>query len=69
MKVSTKLRHWIALVAALATTVVSIIAFADFSGNPAPRWREIFMLVGPGLTLGMLTLNMALDKRDGKSSE
>jgi hypothetical protein len=69
MKVSSRLRHWIALVIALATTVVSIIGFTDFSGNPPPRWREIFMLLGPALTLGVLGLNMALDKRDGQSSE
>ena len=69
MSLSTKPRHWIALVIAAATMVVGILAFIDFSGEPPPRWRDIFMLVGPGLTVAAIVLNIALDRRDSGRRE
>ena len=69
MSISRKPRHWIALVMALATTIVAIISFADFSGEPAPRWRVISLMVGPTLTVLAIIYNLVLDGRgSGRSS-
>ena len=63
MKLSTKPRHWIALAIAVGTMAIGIVSFADFSGEPPPRWREVLMMVGPILTVVAIALNIALDKR------
>lgn len=63
MKISRKPRHWFALAFALATTVVAGMALADFSGDPAPRWREVFLHVGPPLMILTIICNRVLDRR------
>jgi hypothetical protein len=43
------------------------MAFVDFSGKPAPRWREVSMKVGPAAVLLMMALNRWLDGRDQRA--
>jgi hypothetical protein len=62
--ISRKSRHWLAIVLAVAWTAVAVMAFADFSGKPAPRWREVSMKVGPAAVLAVMALNRWLDGRD-----
>ena len=64
MKISRRPRHWIAILLALATTVVAGIAFADFSGKPAPPWRnKVAINVGLALTALAGVGNYVLDRR------
>lgn len=62
--ISRKSRHWVAIVLAVAWTVVAGMAFADFSGKPAPRWREVSLKVGPAVVLAVIGLNRWLDGRE-----
>jgi hypothetical protein len=62
--ISRKARHGVAIVLAVAWTVVAGMAFADFSGKPAPRWREVSLRVCPAVVLAILALNRWLDGRD-----
>jgi hypothetical protein len=69
MKVSTKPRHWIPLPLAVAWTVIAVLALADFSGQPAPRWREIMLMILPPVTLAFHFLNLWMDRRDKHCSK
>lgn len=51
MKLSKRPLNWILLTLALATTIVGLISFADFSGKPAPQWRQIALFSGIALCL------------------
>jgi len=64
MKTSRKLRHWILIPIAVATLVVAIIQVADFSGEPPPRWRGIFVMVGLTITIAGHAINLSLDRRE-----
>lgn len=52
------------MVLAVAWTVVAVMAFADFSGRPAPRWREMSLKLLPAVALAVMGLNRWLDGRD-----
>jgi hypothetical protein len=69
MKVRTKPRHWIPLPLAVAWTVVAVLALADFSGQPAPRWREILLMILPPVTLAIIFLNLLMDRRSNNCSK
>jgi hypothetical protein len=69
MKISAKLRHRITLVPALTLFVVGVLSFADFSGQPAPRWREILLRTLVLLAPATTTLNKVLDRRDSGSKK
>lgn len=62
--ISRKSRHGVAIVLAMAWTVVAVMAFADFSGKPAPRWRELSLKVAPAVVLAVIGLNRWLDGRE-----
>jgi hypothetical protein len=64
MNVSTKLRHRIALAIASAMLIVALLSFADFSGQPAPRWREILLGFFTILAPIVIFVNVVLDRRD-----
>lgn len=66
--ISRKSRHGVAIVLATAWTAVAVMAFADFSGKPAPRWREVSLKVGPAVVLAVIGLNRWLDGRDQRAS-
>ena len=63
MAISRKPRHWIPIPLAVAWVVLAVIRFADFSGEPAPRWQEIALMVLAPVCLGLITLNLVLDWR------
>jgi hypothetical protein len=65
--ISRKSRHWVAIVLAVAWTVVAVMAFADFSGKPAPRWRDVSLKVGPAVVLAVIGLNRWLDGREQRA--
>jgi hypothetical protein len=65
--ISRKARHGVAIVLAVAWMVVAVMAFADFSGKPAPRWREVSMKLGPAVVLAVIGLNRWLDGRDQRA--
>ena len=51
MNLSKRPIDWILIALALATTLVALISFADFSGKPAPQWRQIALFTGLALSL------------------
>lgn len=51
MNPSKRPLNWILLALALATTIVALISFADFSGKPAPQWRQPAIFTGLALCL------------------
>lgn len=51
MNLSKRPLVWIRLALALATTVVALISFADFSGKPPPQWRQTALFTGLALCL------------------
>ena len=65
--ISRKARHWVAIVLAVAWTVVAVMAFADFSVKPAPRWREVSLKLLPAVALAVIGLNRWLDGRDQRA--
>ena len=65
--ISRKARHGVAIVLAVAWTVVAVMAFADFSGRPAPRWREMSLKLLPAVALAVMGLNRWLDGRDQRA--
>jgi hypothetical protein len=65
--ISRKARHGVAIVLAVAWTVVAGMAFADFSGKPAPRWREVSLRLLPAVVLAVIGLNRWLDGRDQRA--
>jgi len=62
MTLSRRLRHGVALVLAVAWTVLAVVRFLDFSGEPAPRWQELASGVLAPLTLCIVILNLRLDR-------
>jgi hypothetical protein len=69
MKISSRARHWFAVVLAVAWTVVAVMQFADFSGEPAPMWREKANLILPPLALAMIALNFVLDRKEREGAD
>ncbi len=67
MKLSNKPRHWIVLILALFSTIVAVISFANFSGQPDPKWIKVLSLVMPTLVVLAVVYNISLDKKDPKS--
>lgn len=65
--ISKKARHGVAIVLAVAWTAVAVMAFADFSGKPAPRWREVSLKLLPAVVLAVMGLNRWLDGRDQRA--
>lgn len=51
MNLSKRPLNWILIALALATFVVALISFADFSGKPPPQWRQPAMFTGLALCL------------------
>ncbi len=51
MKPSKRPLDWFLLALALAFTLVALISFADFSGKPAPLWRQIALFTGLALSV------------------
>lgn len=49
MNLSKRPIDWILIALALATTIVALISFADFSGKPPPPWRQPAMFTGLAL--------------------
>ena len=65
--ISRKSRHWVAIVLGVAWTVVAVMAFADFSGKPAPQWREVRLKLLPAVALAVIGLNRWLDGREQRA--
>ena len=64
MKLSKKPRHWIALAIALATLILAVVRFLDFSGDPEPKWREVSTMIGTGVMMGFIVANFILDRQE-----
>lgn len=58
MKLSKRPLDWILLALALAFTLVAPISFADFSGKPAPLWRQPAIFTGLALCLVVTWLSI-----------
>jgi hypothetical protein len=69
MKISRNARHWFPLPFALAWFVIALLAFADFSGEPAPRWREVSLVILPGIVFLFFFLNQFMDRREKNPRE
>ena len=66
MALSRSPLRWLSVVLALALAVVAIMQFADFSGEPAPRWREIAMAILAPAVLCLLLYHVIQDARRAK---
>ena len=64
MNISNKPRHWVVLIMAVGWIVVASLSFANFSGEPDPKWMKILSLVMPSLTLLGIAYNISKDKSD-----
>lgn len=62
MNLSKRPLDWFLLALALSFTIVALISFADFSGKPAPLWRQIAIVTG----LALCTLVTWLSIRSGR---
>ena len=63
MKLSNKPRHWVALVIAIVSLILSLMILFDFSGDPIPKWLKIGSGLRTTLTVVFITMNLALDRK------
>ena len=67
MKVSRKPRHWILVVLALVWVIAAVVSFANFSGQPDPKWMRVLSVIMPTIVLLGIIYNNLLDKRESGS--